>query len=100
MQFDYRVLEQKLGMENYNPDLTSKLIGVGQEYDRIVAQNNKKIFTGKLKHNNRVIRYPKTLQERLKAQRFATSAKIKIIENFRDIYTPEQIISAINGFKP
>lgn len=99
-QFDYAVLEKKLGMENYNPDLNSTLIGIAQEYDRVVALNNDSIFTGTLEHNKRKIKYPKTLKERLQAQRFATSAKIKIIENFRDLYSPEQIISAINGFKP
>jgi len=100
MQFNYAALEKKLGMHNYNPDLQSPLIGIAQEYDRTVANNNEKIFSGTLVHNNKTIKYPKTLKERLQAQRFATSAKLKIIENFRDLYSPEQIISAINGFKP
>ena len=100
MQFNYAKLEKRLGMQNYNPDLPGPLLGIAQEYDRIVAENNDKIFTGKLKHSNRKIKYPKTIKERLQAQRFATSAKIKIIENFRDLYSPEQIISAIKGFKP
>jgi hypothetical protein len=100
MQFNYAALEKKLGMHNYNPDLNGELIGIVQEYDRIVAKNNSKIFTGVLEHNNRKIKYPKTIKERLQAQRFATSAKLKIIENFKELYSAKQIISAINGFKP
>lgn len=98
--FDYDNLEALLGMENYNPDLESKLIGIAQEYDRTVANNNEKIFTGVLKHNNKVVKYPSSLKERLQAQRFATSAKLKILETYGELYTPKQIISAINGFKP
>lgn len=100
MQFNYADLEEKLGMQNYNPDLRSELIGIAQEYDRIVTENNDKIFTGVLTHNNRTIKYPKSIKERLKAQRFATAAKSKLIENFRDLYSQKQIISAIKGFKP
>lgn len=100
MVFDYNKLEKEIGLQNYNPELNSTLIGIAQEYDRVVAENNAKIFTGVLKHNSREVKYPKTLKERLQAQRFATSAKIKILENFRDLYSSEQIISAINGFKP
>lgn len=100
MLFDYKKLEKELGMENYNPDLNSKLIGIAQEYDRIVAENNNQIFTGSLNHKGKTIRYPATLKERLQAQRFATSAKMKVIENYKDLYSPRQIISAINGFKP
>ncbi len=100
MVFDYNTLAEKLGMHNYNADLDSKLIGIAQEYDRLVAENNKTIFTGKLSHGNKVIKFPASLKERLKAQRFATSAKMKVIERYKDLYSPEQIISAIKGFKP
>ena len=100
MIFDYKKLEETLGLNLYNPDLDSVLIGIGQEYDRIVFCNNAKIFTGVLKDKNGDIKYPKTLKERLKAQRFATSAKIKVIERYKHLYSRKQIISAIKGFKP
>ena len=100
MQFDYARLEKRLGMENYNPDIDSVLMGIAQEYDRRVANNNKKIFTGKLNRGETTIRFTKGMKERLRAQRFATNSKIKIIEEFKDLYSSTEIISAINGFKP
>ena len=100
MIFDYKKLDKVLGLERWNADLDPKLVGIGHEYDKTVVANNDKIFTGKFKMGNHTIFYPKNLKERLRSNRFATNAKIKVVEQYKDLYERNVILNALSSYKP
>lgn len=100
MKLDYRGLEREMGMKLYNPDLPSKLIGIAHEYAKTVSANNEKIFTGELIDGTNVIKYPKDYKERMRSQRFAINAKMKIVERYLDIFNKDDILLAMISYRP
>ena len=100
MVFDYKEISKEIGIERYNADIPSELIGIAHDFDRRVVKNNEKIFTGEFTVKGKTYKYPKNIRERLLSLRFATNAKIKLVENLKGIYTKKEVLSAINTYKP